>query len=154
VRPVPTADHYLSGFFGTGRRTSTGLRRDRLDRTEADLRLAIELAEVDVLEPEQQVLLAAERQFDPAVPVARLLPITGLPAALHRYLTDPVFRPSAADEARERLEVCAALVRDLAGQSELLPATRQLRRLDERIRMETATLQSARGRLRLRRVRG
>lgn len=154
MRALPTADRFLVEFFGDRRRAASGAQRDRTDRTEADLRLAIELLADDVLEPDEQVLLAAERQFAPIAPAARVLPITVLPAVLHAYLTDPVYRPGGADEARDRLELCAALVRDLAGRPELLPATRLLRRLDERIRMETATLQPIRSRLRLRRVRG
>jgi hypothetical protein len=154
VRALPTADLFLVDFFTDRRRGATGVRRDRTDRTEADLRLAIELAEEEVLGADEQVLAAAERQFDPIAAVARVLPVTGLPAVLHRFLTDPVYRPGSADEARDRLETCAALVRRLAGEPDLLPATRLLRRLDERIRMEIATLQPGRGRLRGRRVRG
>ena len=121
---------------------------------EADLRLAVELAEADVLGPDELLLLAAERQFAPFAAVARVLPVTALPAVLHRYLTDPIYRPRAVDESRDRLDTCAALIRRLARQPELLPETRQLRRLDERVRIELATLQPARGRIRVRRVRG
>jgi hypothetical protein len=154
VRALPTADPFLVDFFVDRRRGATGVRRDRIDRTEADLRLAIELAEEEVLDADEQVLAAAERQFEPLAAVARVLPVPGLPAVLHRFLTDPVYRPGTADEARDRLDTCAALVRRLANEPDLLPATRLLRRLDERIRMEIATLQPARGRLRGRRVRG
>jgi hypothetical protein len=154
VHALPTADLFLADFFADRRRGASGVRRDRIGRTEADLRLAIELAEEEVLGADEQVLVAAERQFEPLAAVARVLPVTALPAVLHRYLTDPVYRPGAADEARDRLETCAALVRRLASEPDLLPSTRALRRLDERIRMETATLQPARGRLRGRRVRG
>lgn len=154
MRALPTADPFLAEFFSDRRRDASGVRRVRIDRTEADLRLAIELAEDEVLDADDRTLVAAERQFQPLAAVARVLPVTGLPAALHLYLTDPIYRPGAADEARDRLETCAALVRRLAGEPELLPLTRQLRRLDERIRMDLATLQPIRGRLRGRRVRG
>lgn len=154
MRALPTADLFLSAFFADRRRGARGVRRDRIDRMESDLRLAVELAERDVLSPDEQVLVAAERQFDPIAAVARILPVAALPAVLHRYLTDPLYRPLAADEARDRLDSCAALVRTLAGEPALLPATRSLRRLDERIRMEAATLQPARRPLRGRRVQG
>jgi hypothetical protein len=154
VRALPTADRFLAEFFADRRRGASGARRDRIDRTEADLRLAVELSEEEVLGIDEQVLVAAERQFEPVAAVARVLPVPGLPAVLHRFLTDPVYRPGTADEARDRLDTCAALVRRLANEPDLLPATRLLRRLDERIRMETATLQPGRGRLRGRRVRG
>jgi hypothetical protein len=154
VRALPTADPFLVDFFADRRRGAFGVRRDRIERVEADLRLAIELAGDDVLDAEQQALVAAERQFEPIAAAARVLPVTALPALLDRYLTDPLYRPVAADEARDRLETCAALIRRLARQPELLPSTRLLRRLDERVRMETATLQPARARLRAKRVRG
>lgn len=130
------------------------MRRDRLNRMEADLRLAVELSEHDVLDADQQALLAAERQFAPIAAVARVLPVTVLPEVLDRYLVDPLYRQYTGDEARDRLETCAALVRCLAGDSDLLPATRLLRRLDERIRMEAATLRPSRRRPRGKRVRG
>jgi hypothetical protein len=154
VRATPTADPFLTAFFADRRRGASGVRRDRIDRVEADLRLAVELSEHDVLAADEVVLLAAERQFAPIAAVARVLPVTGLPAVLHRYLTDPLYRPRPVDEARDRLDTCAALVRRLAREPDLLPVTRDLRRLDERVRMELATLRPARGRLRLRRVRG
>ena len=154
MRALPTADPFLVEFFADRRRDASGVRRDRIDRTEADLRLAIELAEEEVLGADERLLVDAERQFEPLAAVARVLPVPALPAVLHRFLTDPVYRPGTADEARDRLDTCAALVRRLAGEPELLPATRQLRRLDERIRMEIATLQPVRARLRGRRVRG
>lgn len=154
MRALPTADPFLADFFADRRRGASGVRRDRVDRVEADLRLAIELTEEDELGPDEVVLLAAERQFDPLAAVARVLPVTALPAVLHRYLTDPLYRPRPIDEARDRLDVCAALIRRLAREPDLLPATRALRRLDERVRMELATVQPARGRIRIRRVRG
>ena len=153
MRALPTADPFLVDFFADRRRGASGVRRDRIDRTEADLRLAIELAE-EVLSEDELALVHAERQFEPLAAVARVLPVPALPAVLHRFLTDPVYRAGTADEARDRLDTCAALVRRLAEEPELLPSTRQLRRLDERIRMEIATLQPVRGRLRGRRVRG
>lgn len=155
MRALPTADPFLTEFFADRRRGASGVRRDRIDRMEADLRLSIELTEHDALGPDEQVLLAAERQFEPLAAVARVLPLPALPGVLHRYLVDPVYRPRAADEARDRLDTAAALVRRLARDPDLLPVTRQLRRLDELIRMEAATLQPPRGRLlRGRRVRG
>jgi hypothetical protein len=154
VRALPTADLFLQEFFADRRRGTAGVRRDRIDRAEADLRLAVELVEPDGLDADLLILLAAEREFAPVAAVARVLPVTGLVAVLHRYLTDPLYRPHAVDEARDRLDTCAALIRRLAGEPELLPETRRLRRLDERVRMELATLQPPRGRLRLRRVRG
>lgn len=154
MRALPTADPFLAEFFADRRRGASGGRRDRIDRVEADLRLAIELLEPDDLGPDDAVLLAAERQFEPIAAVARVLPLAGLLGVLDRYLTDPLYRPRALDEARDRLETCAALVRRLAREPGLLPETRRLRRLDERVRMEAATLQPPRGRLRLRRVRG
>ena len=147
-------DPYLTEFFADRRRGASGVRRDRLYRMEADLRLAVELAERDVLDADQQVLLAAERQFAPLAAVARVLPVTALPIALERYLLDPLYRPCTGDESRERLETCAALVRRLASDPDLLAATRLLRRLDERLRMEAATLRPSRRRPRVKRVRG
>ena len=154
MRALPTADPFLVEFFTELRRGASGVRRDRIDRVEADLRLAVELAEHDVLEPDEVVLLAAERQFEPLAAVARVLPVTVLPAVLHRYLTDPIYQPRPVDEARDRLDTCSALIRRLASEPDLLPATRALRRLDERVRMELATLQPGRPKIRVRRVRG
>ncbi len=154
MRALPTADLFLADFFADRRRGASGVRLDRIARVEADLRLAVELLEPDELHPDVLVLVAAERQFAPVAAVARVLPVTGLPTALHRYLTDPLYRPRAVDEARDRLDTCAALVRRLAREPELLGETRRLRRLDERVRMEAATLQPLRGRIRVRRVRG
>jgi hypothetical protein len=154
VRAFPTAGLFLTDFFAEARRGTAGVRRDRIARVEADLRLAVELIEQEELGEDDRVLLAAERQFDPIAAVGRVLPVTALPHVLHRYLTDPLYRPLADDEARERLDTCAALVRRLAGEPDLLPATRLLRRLDERIRMEAVTLQPRRRRIRGRRVRG
>jgi hypothetical protein len=155
VRALPTADRFLSDFFADRRSSVVDVSRHRLDRTEADLRLAVELAEHDeALGADELVLLAAERQFAPLGAVARVLPVTALPEVLHRYLTDPLYRPTAADDAKDRLDTCAALVRRLASEPDLVVATRLLRRLDERIRMETATLQPIRRRLGGRRVRG
>jgi hypothetical protein len=146
VRALPTADRFLADFFADRRRGASRPMQDRIDRMEADVRLAVELAEVDVLDADGLLLVDAERQFD--------LPLTLLPIVLQRYLTDPLYRPRTADEAHERLDACAALVRRLAREPDLAGATRQLRRLDERIRMETATLRAERPRLRIRRVRG
>ena len=154
MRALSTADPFLVDFFADRRRGASGVRRDRIDRTEADLRLAIELAEEEVLGDDERVLVAAERQFEPLAAVARVLPVPALPAVLHRFLTDPVYRAGTADDGRDRQEPHALLARRLAEEPELLPSTRQLRRLDERIRMEIATLQPVRGRLRGRRVRG
>jgi hypothetical protein len=155
VRALPTADPFLTEFFADRRSSATGAHLHRLDRTEADLRLAVELTEHDGgLGEDETVLLAAERQFEPLCAVARVLPLTGLPEVLHRYLTDPLYRPTAADDARDRLDLCAALVRRLASEPDLVSATRLLRRLDERVRMEAATLQPARRRFGGRRVRG
>jgi hypothetical protein len=154
VRALPTADPFLADFFADRRRGAFGVRLDRIARVEADLRLAIELLEPDDLDAELLALVDAEQQFDPVAAVARVLPVTALPLVLHRYLTDPLYRPRAVDEARDRLETCAALIRRLARDPDLVGETRQLRRLDERVRMETATLQPLRGRIRVRRVRG
>jgi hypothetical protein len=154
VRALPTADRFLADFFADRRRGASRPMQDRIDRMEADVRLAVELAEVDVLDADGLLLVDAERQFDPIAAVARVLPLTLLPIVLQRYLTDPLYRPRTADEAHERLDACAALVRRLAREPDLAGATRQLRRLDERIRMETATLRAERPRLRIRRVRG
>jgi hypothetical protein len=154
VRALPTADPFLLTFFADRRRGAAGVRRDRIDRLEADLRLAIELAEDVLLSPEEAALVALERQLDPVAPVARVLPLTALPAALHEYLTDPLYRPQASDEARDRLETCAALIRRLAREPGLAGETRRLRRLEELVRMEAATLRPSRARLRVRRVRG
>lgn len=154
MRALPTADPFLTGFFSDRRLGASPARRDRTDRTEADVRLAIELAEHDLLSEDDLVLVAAERQFAPIAAVARVLPLSLLPAVLHHYLTDPLYRPHAADEARERLETCAALVRRLAREPALENSTRALRRLDEVIRMETATLRAVRPRQRPRGVRG
>jgi hypothetical protein len=154
VRALPTADPFLAGFFAEHRRGASGVRRDRIDRVEANLRLAIELTEEDELPPDAIVLLAAEREFAPVAAVARVLPVASLPAVLHRYLIDPLYRPTTVDEARDRLDTCAALIRRLACEPELLPVTRELRRLDERVRMELATMLPPKRRIRLRRVRG
>ena len=155
MRALPTADPFLTVFFAERRSSASGVLRQRLERTEADLRLAIELAEHDGgLGADDLVLLAAERQFEPLAAVARVLPIAALPEVLHRYVVDPLYRPFALDEARDRLDTCAALVRRLAGEPDLVPATRQLRRLDERVRMEAATLHPVRRRFGGRRVRG
>ncbi|MBW4040825.1 MAG: hypothetical protein HIU86_01685 [Acidobacteria bacterium] len=154
MRALPTADPFLAEFFADRRRGTSGVRRDRIDRVEADLRLAIELTEQEELAADDVVLLAAERQFAPLAAVARVLPVTALPAVLHRYLTDALYRPRAGDDARDRLDTCAALVRRLAREPDLLPLTRELRRLDERVRMERVTVQPTRGRIRVRRVRG
>ncbi len=154
MRALPTADPFLTEFFTDRRRGVIGVRRDRLNRMESDLRLAVELSEHDVLDADQQALLAAERQFAPIAAVARVLPVTMLPEVLDRYLADPLYRPYTGDEARDRLETCAALVRCLAGDPDLLPATRLLRRLDERIRMEASTLRPSLRRPRGKRVRG
>ncbi|WP_375388788.1 hypothetical protein [uncultured Amnibacterium sp.] len=154
MRALPTADPFLTAFFAERRRGASRVLRDRIDRTEADLRLAIELAEDDVLGTEERLLVVAEREFEPVAAVARVLPLPLLPAVLQRYLTDPLYLPGAADEARDRLETCAGLVRTLAREPALAGSTRSLRRLDERIRMDTATLRGRRKPLRLRRVRG
>jgi hypothetical protein len=154
VHVPAAADRFLAEFFEGLRRTEHDVRRHRVARTEADLRLAIELSESDALTDDEQVLLAAERQFAPVAAVARILPITALPTVLLTYVTDPLYRPRTADEARDRLDTCAALVRALAAEPALLPSTRVLRRLDERIRMEAATLRPAGGPVRIRRVRG
>ncbi|MGN6444117.1 hypothetical protein [Amnibacterium sp.] len=154
MRALPTADLVLSAFFADRRRGAAGVRRDRIDRAEADLRLAVELTEPETLAPDDRVLVDLERQFDPVAAVGRVLPVTALPTVLQRYLVDPLYRPRPVDEARDRLETCAALVRWLARDPDLVGRTRVLRRLDERIRIELATLQPPRGRIRVRRVRG
>lgn len=154
MRALPTADPFLADFFADRRRGASGVRLDRIDRVEADLRLAIELLEPDELSADDLALVAAERQFEPVAAVARVLPLSALLAVLQRYLTDPLYRPRPVDEARDRLDTCAALIRRLAREPELLPETRQLRRLDERVRMEAATLQPMRRLIRIRRVRG
>jgi hypothetical protein len=154
VPALPTADPFLEGFFADRRRGVSGTRRARLDRLEADLRLAIELGAEELLTDDEALLVALEREVAPLAPVARVLPVTALPAALHRYLTDPLYRPFALDEARDRLETCAALVRRLAREPALAGSARQLRRLDELVRMEAATLRPTRTRLRVWRVRG
>jgi hypothetical protein len=155
VRALPTAEPFLAEFFSERRHGASAAHATRLDRMQADLRLAIELAEHDgLLADDDLVLLAAERQFEPLGAVARVLPVTELPEVLLRYVADPLYRPSAIDEARDRLDTCSALVRRLAGDPELLPSTRALRRLDERVRMELATLQPVRRRFGGRRVRG
>ena len=154
MRALSTANPFLTTFFAGRRKGVSPILRDRIDRTEADLRLAIELAEVDVLGPDELALVAAEREFEPVAAVARVLPLPLLPTVLQHYLTDPLYLPTVADEARDRLDTCAAMVRSLAGDPDLVGATRALRRLDERIRMEHATLRAGRPRLRVRRVRG
>lgn len=153
VRALPTADRFLVGFFADRRRGAHGARLDRIDRVEADLRLAIELTGEEALGADDLMLLAAERQLAPIAPVARVLPLTGLPAVLHHYLTDPLYVPRPVDEARARLDTCAALVRRMARDADLLGETRRLRRLDERIHMELAIIAPARGPIRMRHVR-
>lgn len=154
MRALPTADPFLVDFFADRRRGASGVRLDRIGRVESDLRLAAELAGEEVLDADGRFLLAAERQLEPIAAVVRVLPLTGLPEVVHRYLTDPIYRPRPVDEARDRLDTCSALVRRMARDPDLVERTRQLRRLDERIRMELATLAPARGRIRVRRVRG
>ncbi|MGT2427195.1 hypothetical protein [Amnibacterium kyonggiense] len=154
MRAFPTADPFLADFFADRRRGAAGVRLDRIARDESDLRLALELTGPDVLDVDGLVLLDAERQLEPVAAVARVLPVTDLPAVLHRFLTDPLYRPRPVDEARDRLDTIGALVRALARTPDLLPETRALRRLDERVRIELATLAPRRPRIRLRRVRG
>ncbi|GAA2753690.1 hypothetical protein [Amnibacterium kyonggiense] len=154
MRALPTADPFLADFFADRRRGAFGVRLDRIDRAESDLRLAVELTGPEVLDPDDRVLLHAERQLEPVAAVARVLPLTALPAVLQRFLTEPLYRPRPVDEARDRLDTVAALVRALARMPELLPETRALRRLDERVRIELATLAPRRARIRVRRVRG
>lgn len=154
VRAFPTADPFLADFFADRRRGAFGVRLERIDRAESDLRLAVELTGAEALDADGLVLLDAERQLEPIAAVARVLPVTALPAVVHRFLTDPIYRPRPVDEARDRLDVIAALIRTLARTPELLPETRALRRLDERVRIELATLAPRRARIRVRRVRG
>ncbi len=154
MRALPTADRYLSEFFADRRLGAVDPRLVRIDRVEADLRLTIELAADRLLTNDEAVLVAAERQFEPVAPVGRVLPATSLPATLEVYLADDGNRPTTAEENRARLETCQALVRRLAGDADLIDATRRLRRLDESIRLELATLRPARSRLLRRRVRG
>ena len=66
MRALSTADPFLTTFFAGRRKGVSPILRDRIDRTEADLRLAIELAEVDVLGPDELALVAAEREFEPS----------------------------------------------------------------------------------------
>lgn len=154
VRALPTADRYLSEFFADRRRGAVEPGRVQIDRTDADLRLTIELAADRLLTEAEAVLVAAERQFEPVAPVGRVLPATSLPAVLEAYLEDGGNRPASMDENRARLDTCQALVRRLAGDPDLIESTRRLRRLDESIRLELATMRPPRGRLLRRRVRG
>lgn len=152
MRPEPTADALLAGFF-TGRLAAAPLAlRPAVARVDADLRLAVELEGERLLDPDEQVLLAAERQFDRLGAVARVAGPVALVRVLERYAADPLYRPRDRAAARHRADDCAALLRALAVQPALHGHARLLRRTEEAVRME-AGLTAAR-RLRVRRVRG
>lgn len=151
MHALPTVDGLLAAFFVTYRAAAAPARRVLLDRTACDLRLCLELGGEAVMTEADRVVLAAERQFDAVGAVARTLPATALPTVLEGFVRDPLYRPAALGEARDRLDTCGALVRWLARDPESVGSVRPLRRVDEAIRMELAALQPRR---RPRRVRG
>ncbi|MFD1723068.1 hypothetical protein [Amnibacterium endophyticum] len=151
MRAVPTADGLLTGFF-TGRvAAASASERSVVLRLDADLRLAVELEGERLLDDDEQVLLAAERQFDRLGAVARVAGPVALVRVLERYVGDPVYRPHDRVDARTRVDACAALLRAIAVQPTLHGRARLLRRADEAIRVE-AGLTAVR-RLSVRRVR-
>lgn len=134
------ADRFLARFFADRRHALHGDRRERLRRVESDLRLAIEVAAEELLDADDRVLLDAEREFDRIGAAARIMTVAVLPRALQRFVVDPLYRPVDADEARERLDTCAALLRRLAREPDLTSSSRVLRWVDEAIRMQGALL--------------
>lgn len=144
MRAPLTADRFLTDFFAERRPVLRGARRERLERVESDLRLAIEVSAEELLDTDDGVLLDAEREFDRVGAAARIMTVAVLPRALQRYVVDPVYRPVLLDEARERLDTCSALLRRLAHEADPASSVRVLRRVEEAIRMQAALLTARR----------
>lgn len=147
-----TADPFLALFFVEHRAMTPAGQRSAVDGIACDLRLAVEVEGERLLDPDDEVLLAAERQFDRPGAVGRVLALPELVLVLERYVTDPVYRPASTGDAKLRVETCSALLRRLALRPELTGRARLLRRTDEAIRIEAGALGPLR-RLRVRRVR-
>ncbi|BDI21427.1 hypothetical protein [Herbiconiux sp. L3-i23] len=108
MSPHPDLHSYLGDFFRARILRATGLRLRRLESLETALHDCIETECDDLLSPDALTLVRLERELDPGCALARMSPVTLLPAVLRRFLT---WIPADATNRRLQLQILAAILK-------------------------------------------
>jgi hypothetical protein len=119
TRGVPRSDEVIRGFFDEQRRATTGRRRERLDRAEADLRACLEAHAERLLTAPELALLALERQFEAAGAVARTAAADAVLLLLPIFLEDHHWFGEDLEDRRLRIRLAEPLAYAIARRPEL-----------------------------------
>jgi hypothetical protein len=118
-RVVPRSDEVIGRFFADLCGTAEGIRRERLERAEQDLRGFFEDHADLVLAGPELALLALERQFDPDGAAARVAEAEALLLLLPLFLEDQQWQDLDYEDRRLRIELADPLAHDIAVLPEL-----------------------------------
>ena len=113
-RGVPRSDEVIGRFFDEQRLATTGRRRERLDRAEADLRTCLEAHAQQLLTAPELALLALERQFDATGAVARVAAADAVLLLLPIYLEDHHWFGEDLEDRRLRILLAEPLAYSIA----------------------------------------
>jgi hypothetical protein len=105
---LPTIDEILKQFFSAQLTGKTGLTRHRIEVVEERLRACAEAEAERILVTQDLLLLAAEREFDPAGAVARVMHAEDLIFILSIFATAP-WLPDDPVQCRKQLQLTDAL---------------------------------------------
>ena len=112
----PTIDEILKEFFSARLTGKVGLTRRRIEAVEARLRACIESEAERILMDQDLLVLAAEREFDPVNPVARVMHADDLLFILSIFVTKP-WLPDDSVQCLRQLQLTDALTGHLLARS-------------------------------------
>ena len=104
----PTIEEILQEFFSARLTGKVGLTRHRIEAVEERLRACIESEAERILVDQDLLVLAAEREFDPVNPVARVMHADDLVFILSIFVTTP-WLPEDSVQCRRHLQLTDAL---------------------------------------------
>ena len=105
---LPTIDEILPAFFSARLTGKTGVTRHRIEVVEERLRACADAEAERILVTRDLLLLAAEREFDPAGAVARVMHAEDLIFILSIFATTP-WLPDDPVQCRKQLQLTEAL---------------------------------------------
>jgi len=110
----PTINVILERFFSARLEGTKGLTRERIETVERHLRACIEAEAEHILVDSDRRLLAAERQFDPAGAVGRVMHADDLVFILSIFVEAP-WLPDDPVQRQRQLQLTDALTGHLLG---------------------------------------
>ena len=110
----PTINEILERYFSARLEGKKGVTRERIETVERQLRACIEAEAERILVSSDLRLLAAERQFDPAGAVGRVMHADDLVFILSIFVRDP-WLPDDPVQRHRQLQLTDALTGHLLG---------------------------------------